>query len=107
MFEDWPGCVSLLRDRGFSVEQAERFLRSKHMRWCSDGSSKGYGHTTAADLAAYLDRLQPAPDDETLGPLVARMAEEAAGKYIAAHGWPSRDRAAAWLAEALRRKGMP
>lgn len=53
-FSDWDGCVAVLHGYGFTLEGAERFLHSKHMRWCADESSEGYGGATVAELTAYL-----------------------------------------------------
>lgn len=51
---EWTECAQLLLDRGLDEEQAEAFLRSKHLRWAADAASTE--QPTAADLAAYLDK---------------------------------------------------
>jgi hypothetical protein len=56
-FEDWRGCVALLFGEGLSEEDCVTFLRSKNMRWCSDGSPGEYGHATVADLKDYVGKL--------------------------------------------------
>lgn len=69
-FADWSGCVKLLADRGYNENQAEAILRSKHMRWCADGSSKRYGKATVKDLAIYLDDPRNGLTDEHVAGLL-------------------------------------
>lgn len=84
-FADWDGCVAVLHGYGFTLHGAERFLRSKHMRWCADESSEGYGGATVAELTAYLG-----PDssqwwsDFDMAPELVTASGEAAGPDAAA-----------------------
>jgi hypothetical protein len=54
-YADWTGCVTLLRERGASLDGARTLLRSKHMRWCSDEWRGKYGAASVAHFAHYLD----------------------------------------------------
>ena len=54
-YADWTGCVTLLRERGATLDGARTLLRSKHMRWCSDNRTGKYGTVSVAELARYLD----------------------------------------------------
>lgn len=85
MFADWRGCVAVLRGYGFTLRGAVDFLRSKHMRWCADESSEGYGGATVAELTEYLG-----PDsshwrsDFDMAPESVTASGEAAGPDAAA-----------------------
>lgn len=72
-FEDWRGCVTFLLGEGLSEENCVAFLRSKHMRWCSDGSPACYGHATVADLTSYVAHMREL-DRKEWGFPVARAA---------------------------------
>lgn len=48
---EWGACVALLLARGFTEEQTEAILRSKHMRWAADEA----GEATAGALSRYID----------------------------------------------------
>lgn len=54
-YASWVACAALLLRRGYSEREAEAILRSKWMRWASDGSGAPYGKATSGDLARFLD----------------------------------------------------
>ena len=60
--ENWIQCAQLLIDEDLSQEQAETFLRSKHMRWCADAAYAGGDdwvgsyQATRLDLDMYITR---------------------------------------------------
>jgi hypothetical protein len=54
--KSWVACANLLLDRGYSPEETEAILRSKHMRWADDSQGRGNGHqTNSAAFKRYLD----------------------------------------------------
>jgi hypothetical protein len=57
-YASWTACAAMLLRRGYSAMEAEAILRSKWTRWAGDVSSHRYGHYTAADLAAYIDKYE-------------------------------------------------
>jgi hypothetical protein len=58
---NWEACALVLRRCGYNVREAEAILRSKHMRWCGDGSDKPYGCTTSRDLIRYIQKCPSWP----------------------------------------------
>lgn len=50
----WQKCAQELLDRGLDVDEAEAFLRSKHMRWCYDNADNP-SQATVIDFRRYLD----------------------------------------------------
>lgn len=50
----WAKCAQELLDRGLDADEAEAFLRSKHMRWCYDNAEDPC-HATVIDFREYLD----------------------------------------------------
>lgn len=50
----WMACCKLLLDRGYTEQESEAILRSRHMQWAAD--SRGNGKTTnCAVFKRYLD----------------------------------------------------
>lgn len=52
----WPSVCAMLLRRGYSEQEAEAILRSKHMRWAHDTSGVRHGQTRAKHLAQYIDQ---------------------------------------------------
>lgn len=50
----WAKCAQELLDRGLDIEEAEAFLRSKHMRWCYD-NARDSCNATVVDFREYLE----------------------------------------------------
>ena len=64
-FRSWRAVVKLLKDRGFSREQAEQILRSKWTRWCREASP-----SNSKELAVFLDREGHTPTSESVAELM-------------------------------------
>ncbi len=52
----WLACIRLLVRLGYDDRQIEAILRSKWMRWASDGADKPYGYANSASLAKFLEK---------------------------------------------------
>lgn len=57
-YATWSACAAALASMGYTAEEAEAILRSKHMRWAADAASNArvarYGDATSTDLKRYL-----------------------------------------------------
>ena len=54
-FASWTACIKLLIDRGYNDQEIEAIMRSKWMRWASDGAKNWRKPATAGDLQRFLD----------------------------------------------------
>ena len=52
---EWESCAQLLLNSGCTMDEAEAFLRSKHMRWAGDMAE---GKHTVATLRRYIKRTE-------------------------------------------------
>ena len=52
--EEWFNCVCFLLMEGFKAEAVENIVRSKHMRWCSDGR----GIQTGDEFIRYYNKYK-------------------------------------------------
>jgi hypothetical protein len=53
----WKSSIRVLKSYGFSDEQVEAFLRSKHMRWAADHDGKRkYGYYNGNTLKEYFNK---------------------------------------------------
>lgn len=50
----WEKCAQELINRGLTMDEAEVFLKSKHMRWCYD-NAENPSSATIIDFRKYLD----------------------------------------------------
>lgn len=50
----WEKCAQELLDRGLTMNEAEAYLNSKHMRWCYD-NAEVWNNATIIDFRKYLD----------------------------------------------------
>ena len=83
-YADWTGCVTLLRERGASLDGARTLLRSKHMRWCSDNWGGKYGTASVAHFARYLDGSAEARRMAGIDKAPSQLAIEAVSAALSA-----------------------
>lgn len=76
LYTSWPAVCRVLKVRGFEVREAEAILRSRWVRWASDGR-KGSARPTSTAMANYLDSGSGIlPGDRAVAELVAGYGED-------------------------------